>query len=127
MLIGLFIFLDDEFDAPVYADPAPADVEPVLFTAACEAVSDALEDEREAHGVITTSETHIAWLCYVKQGVSFVALVSDDVKGSDVEKYLANLGRRYMDQVDDPRNPERDGVDDVVVDVIPPWEDEEDD
>jgi hypothetical protein len=55
--------------------------------------------------------------------VSFVAIVTDDVRAADVDRYLLLFSRRYMDQVDDPRNPERDGVEDIVVDVIPPWED----
>jgi hypothetical protein len=128
MLVGLFIFLDDEFEDPLYGDPAdPADLDPVVWQTACEAVNDALDEEGHASGVRTVSETHVAWNSFVKQGISFVAMVTDDVKGSDVERYLAHLARRYMDEVDDARNPEREGVEDVVVDVIPPWEDGDED
>lgn len=127
MLLGLYIFIDDEFDDPLYADPGAPDQESSLWEAACEAVNDALDEERPAQGVTTVGESRVAWHVHVKQGLSFVAMVTDDIKASDVERYLTNLSRRYMDEVDDVRNPERDGVEDVVVDVIPPWEDAEDD
>ena len=127
MLIGLYIFLDDEFDDPIYGDPSPVDLDPKLWETACEAVNDALDEEREPHGIIVHGENWIAWHSYIKQGVSFCAIVTDDVKQQEVDRYLTQLARRYMDEVDDPRNPERDGVEDVVVDVIPPWEDSEDD
>lgn len=123
MVIGLYIFLDDEFDDPIYGEPSSGDLDPALWEAACEAANDALDEEREPHGVIARSEHWIAWNVFVKQGVSFVTIVTDDVKAQEVERYLTLLARRYMDEVDDPRNPERDGVEDVVVDVIPPWED----
>ena len=51
-----------------------------------------------------------------------MAIVSDDIRSSDVESYLKQVQRRYFDEVDDARRPERDGVADVVVDVIPPWD-----
>lgn len=127
MLVGLYIFLDDEYDDPIYGDPAPDDLDGGLWPAACEAITDALDEERDATGVMTVGETHVAWHSFIRQGVSFVAMVTDDVKASEVEKYLAHLARRYMDEVDDPRNPERAGVEDVVVDVIPPWEEGGDD
>jgi hypothetical protein len=127
MLVGLYIFLDDEFEDPIYGDPATADLEPELWVRACEAVNDALDEERSAEGVETSGEYHVGWRCFVRQGVSFVAMVTDDVKASDVDRYLAQLAKRYMDEVDDARNPEREGVEDVVVDVIPPWEEGDED
>jgi hypothetical protein len=127
MLVGLYIFLDDDFEDPLYGDPSSEDLDQTLWEAACLAVTDALDEEGQPSGLKTVGEVHVGWHSFVKQGVSFVAMVTDDVKASDVERYLANLARRYMDEVDDARNPERDGVEDVVVDVIPPWEDEEDD
>ena len=127
MLLGLYIFIDDDFDDPVYGDPSPGDQDETLWEIACEAVNDALEEEGTVHGVRNSGESRVAWNVHARQGISFVAMVSDDVKASEVEKFLANLARRYMDEVDDPRNPERHGVEDVVVDVIPPWEEEDED
>jgi hypothetical protein len=124
MVVGLYIFVDDEFDDPVYASPKDTDeLDPSLWEAACEVVSDALDEDGPADGVKAVAEHWVGWRCLVRQGVSFVAVITDDVRHQDVERYLSQLSRRYMDEVDDPRNPERDGVDDVVVDVIPPWED----
>ena len=123
MLIGLYIFLDDEFEDPIYADPDPGELEGTQWEATCEAANDALDEERESHGVISHADFRIGWNAFVKQGVTFVAIVTRDVKGPDIERYLGTLSKRYMDEVDDPRNPERDGVEDVVVDVVPPWED----
>ena len=127
MLIGLYIFIDDEFEDPVYGEPSPADQDATLWEIACEAVNDALEDEATVHGVKNSGKSRVAWNVHARQGISFVAIVSDEVKAGEVEKYLAKLARRYMDEVDDPRNPERAGVDDVVIDVIPPWEVDDDD
>lgn len=127
MLVGLYILLDDEFEDPLYGDPDPEDLDGTLWEAACEVITDALDEEGEASGVKTIGEVRLGWHSFVKQGVSFVALVTDDVKASEVEKYLNHLAKRYMDEVDDARNPEREGVEDVVVDVIPPWEDSEED
>lgn len=127
MVVGLYIFVDDDFDDPVYSDPNPGDQDPVLWQAACEAVNDALDEERDPQGIVLVGENHVAWHVFVRQGVSFVAIVTDDIKGGDVEKYLTKLAKRYMDQVDDPRTPERDGVEDVVVDVIPSWEEGDED
>lgn len=128
MLLGLYIFLDDEFDDAIYADPKdPGDLDDGLWEAACQAVQDALDEESEPEGMKTVGEAWVAWRVLVRQGISFVTMVSDDVRSQDVERYLAAVARRYMDEVDDARNPERDGIADVIVDVIPPWEDEEDD
>lgn len=127
MLVGLYIFLDDEFDDAIYGDPNPEDLDQDVWQAACEAINDALDEEGPEDGVKTINEVHVGWKCFARQGVSFVALVTDDVRSQDVEKYLTALARRYMDEVDDPRNPEREGVDDVVVDVIPPWEEGDED
>lgn len=124
MVVGLYIFVDDEFDDPVYADPKDKDeLDSALWEAACQAVTDALDEESPSDGINAVAEHWVGWRSIVKQGISFVAVVSDDVRQQDVERYLSQLARRYMDEVDDPRNPERDGVEDVVVDVIPPWED----
>ena len=127
MLLGLYIFIDDDFEDPIYSDPAPVDQEPALWEAACEAVNDALDEERDPQGVMTVGEVRVGWNVMVRQGVAFVAMVTDDVGSKDVAAYLSLLVKRYADEVDDVRNPERDGVEDVVVDVIPPWEEREED
>jgi hypothetical protein len=125
MLIGLYIFVDEEFSDPLYADPDPEDLEEDYWSAVCEAVVEALEGDREAVGVVQRGEAWLGWRTMPRSGLSFVAVVTDDVKPASVAGYLQHLARTYMDEVDDPLNPERDGVEDVVVEVIPPWEDED--
>ena len=66
----------------------------------------------------------VGWRVMVRNALAFVAVVQD-VSGASVERYLKQLQRQYFDEVDDVRKPEREGVADVVVDVIPPWEDED--
>lgn len=128
MLLGLYIFIDDEFDDAIYAEPRdPADLDDGLWEAACQSVTDALDEEVDPEGIRTVGEAWVAWRVLVRQGLAFVAIVSDDVRQQDVDRYLAAVSRRYMDEVDDPRNPERGGIADVIIDVIPPWEDGEDD
>ena len=46
------------------------------------------------------------------------------MEDSSLRSYLDELSQLYMDEVDDPRNPERVGLEDLLLDVIPPWEDE---
>jgi len=124
MLIGLYILVDEEFSDPLYADPDAEDLEEEYWAAVCEAVVEALEGDRHAAGVETIGEAWVGWRTQ-RSGLSFVAVVSDDVKQGSVTAYLQNLARTYVDEVDDPLNPEREGVEDVVVEVIPPWEDED--
>ena len=126
MLIGLYIIHEDDFKDPLYADPDPEDLDDGLWEAACTAVHDALEDEGDARGEVNVGEAIVGWRSFVKHGLSFVAMVTDDVKTQHVETYLREVSRRYFDEVDDILAPEKHGVEDVVVDVIPPWEDEED-
>ena len=127
MLDGLFIFVDDDFADPLYADPAPGDVDPDLWQKLCSAVDDAIEGDGKAEGHEHIQEWHIAWRFNSKLGLSFAAIVTDDVRPKLIHRFLSALDRRYVDEVDDPREPERAGVADVVADVVPPWEDGEDD
>lgn len=126
MLVGLYIFVDDDFDDPIYRDPHPEDLDEGLWEAICETAVDALEGDSESEGHKTWGEYVVGWRLLSRLGLSFVAVVTDEVKPQAVETYLKALSRRYLDEVDDAREPEREGVEDVVVDVIPPWEDDED-
>lgn len=125
MLAGLYIIVDDEFDAPIYADPSPRELDEGLWASVCEVVQDVFDEERDAKGSTAVGDHLVVWRALGKVGLTFVAIVRD-VKLPQVEAYLQRLARRYSDEVDDPRTPDRAGVEDVVVDVIPPWEDEED-
>jgi hypothetical protein len=122
MLLGLYIFVDDDFDDPVYADPALEDLDEEVRVALCEAVDDAIEGDGPANGHRAIGEVIVAWRTQTRTGLSFVAVVEDLVKPADAAEYLSALTNAYMDEVDDPRNPERDGVADVVADVLPPWD-----
>ena len=125
MLVGLYIIVDDDFGSPLYADPAPAELEDGVWTTVCEVVQDVFDEERESRGAMVTGELLIGWRGLVKAGLTFVAVVRN-VRGPLLDAYLTRLVRRYADEVDELRSPDRGGVEDVVVDVIPPWEDEED-
>jgi hypothetical protein len=125
MLLGLYIIVDDDYGSPLYADPAPAELEDGVWTTVCEVVQDVFDDERESRGALASGEVLIGWRGLVKSGITFVA-VARDIRAPQLDAYLSRLARRYADEVDDPRSPERGGVEDVVVDVIPPWEEEQD-
>lgn len=122
MLVGVYIFKDDDFELPIYADPEPDELEPEVWTALAESISDALDGESPAEGHLAQGELIIGWKVLLRMGLSFGVVCEDGVLLQDVETYLRDLSRSYLDEVDDPRHPERDGVEDVVVDVIPPWE-----
>ena len=125
MLEVLLIFVDDDFGHPLYADPALDEIEPDLWHELCECVNDALEGDGDAVGAREWEHYTIGWRTLLKSGVSFVA-VGSDVSRRNVEQYLKDLCARYLDEVDNVRKPEREGVADVVVDVIPDWDDDDD-
>lgn len=124
MLAGLYIIVDDGYDTPVYADPSPGELDEGVWSTVCEIVQDVFDEERDAKGSVAVGDALVGWRALVKAGITFVAIVRD-VKAPLLDSYLQRLARRYSDEVDDPRSPDREGVEDVVVDVIPPWEDEE--
>ena len=121
MLHALYIFVDDDFGDPLYADPDAEDLDPELWEALCEAVNDALEGDGNPEGFGEHDGFIYAWRLNARHGLSFVA-VAEDVKPEAVDDYLVRLTALYLDEVDNPRSPERSGIDDIVVEVIPPWE-----
>lgn len=126
MLRALYIVVDDESDDPIYADPPVADLDEALFTRIAELVQDVMDGETEARGTEKTSDGLIGWRSLVKTGLTFVAVVSDAVKPQSLEVYLQKVAKKYVDEVDDWRSPDRGGVAEVVLDVIPPWEEDQD-
>ncbi len=126
MLVGLYIFVDDDFDDPLYAEPKGRELEDEVWEGMCEAANDAIEGDSDAQGTVEVGEVIVGWRHLVKPGLSFVCAVTEDVKPSLVNKFLRALARQYLDEVDDLRHPDRAGIKDVIVDVIPPWEEEED-
>lgn len=126
MLLGLYIVVDDEYDTPVHSDPSPGELDEGVWEKVCEIVQDVFDGETDARGTVKVGEALIGWRSLVKSGLTFVAVVTDDVKPQAVELYLQKLAKRYVDEVDDWRNPDKGGVSDVVIDVIPPWEEEAD-
>ena len=126
MLLGLYIIIEDDFDTPLYAEPDPEDLDEAMWQEGCEHVQDAIEGEGPVNGHVLVGEAVVAWRTQRKAGVTFLAFTSDEVKPSALDRYLKELWDRYLDEVDDPRDPGGTGLDDVLVDVIPPWEDDED-
>ncbi len=124
MLVGLYIFVDDDFDRPVFADPDPEELDAKLWDAGVEALQDALDDEGPVSGCEEVAGHWVSWKLHTKMGVSFLAIVRSDVPQGDVKTYLKLVHKAYFDEVDDARNPDREGVEDVIIDVVAPWEDE---
>jgi len=122
MLVGVYIFVDDDFGDPVYADPALDRLDEDLRIAMCEAVDEVLEGERSASGSVSLAGQRAHWKCLVRRGLSFVAVVDADVGKADTVSYLSRISTAYLDEVDDPRNPDRHGVADVIMDIEPPGE-----
>lgn len=122
MLTSLTIIVDEDFNLPLYAEPETEELDPEHWRRIREIIVDVLEGERKADGVEAIGDHLIGWKVMMRNALSFVAIV-EDVEKPELEGYLKALVRRYFDEVDDVRHPEREGVEDVVVDVIPPWED----
>jgi hypothetical protein len=127
MLLGLYIVVDDEIDDPVYAEPPKGEQDEAIWAKLGEIVNDLRDGEIEPRGSVKVGEAIVAWRSLVKTGLIFLAAVSDDVKPQLVEVFLQKVAKKYVDEVDDWRSPDRGGVSEVVVDVIPPWEAEDDD
>ncbi len=123
MLVGLYIVIDDDFQDPVYAEPPAEDLDEELWSALCEQIQEALEGEGPARGHVDFGEARLVWRSLLRFGISLVA-ITRGVQAAEVQTYLKQLAERYFDEVDDVRQPDRPGVSDVVVDVIPPWDDE---
>ena len=120
---GLWIFRDDEFDAPLYAEPERDELDDeLLWETICEAVLEAFDGDGPRFDVLDHGEFKIGWKLDASTNLSFVARAPIDQPASEVKQYLTELVQRYLDEVDDARFPEPGGVQDVVVDVIPPWE-----
>lgn len=122
MLKALAIIIDEEFGSPLYADPNPIDMEPDHWNAIRERVVEALEGDCDPDGVEPLGNYLMGWKMMTRNGLCFIA-ITEDVEAADLESYLKDLVRSYFDEVDDVRRPEKDGVEDVVFDVIPPWDD----
>jgi hypothetical protein len=127
MLAGLYIIVDDDFSHPIYADPERAELDPLLWEAAVEALQDAFDDEGPMVGCVASGEHRIAWRVHGKMRVSIVVIVEDSVSEAHATKYVKDLQDAYFAEVDDVREPDREGVEDVIIDVVAPWEDEEED
>ncbi|MBW1879151.1 MAG: hypothetical protein JRI25_03180 [Deltaproteobacteria bacterium] len=122
MLLGLYIFVDDDFDDPIYAAPDSDELDEEAWEAGCEAIVAALEGDGHNAGVKTVGELRIGWKSMPRAGISFLVIVPKKTKATSVVSYLRHLSRTYMEEVDDPRYPGRHGVEEVVIEVIPPWE-----
>lgn len=122
MLVGLYIIVDDDYDSAVYADPAPSELDDDIWDRIGEIITDVLDGEMEARGTVKVNDAILGWRSLVKTGLTFVAVTTDAVRPQHVEVFLQKLAKRYVDEVDDWRAPDRSGVSDIVVDVIPPWE-----
>lgn len=123
---GVFIFVDDDFSRPLYADPDPEDVDSELFESICEHITEVLEDDGDLKGSGSQGDVRYAWSTHLDSGLSFVAF-AEGIPARRLTSYLKSVSQRYFDEVDDVRTPDRAGVEDVVVDVIPPWEETDDD
>ena len=125
MVEFVVIVLEDDPTEPVYAEPGVEDVDEEVTEALFVAISLAFEGDGRSEGTRQQGELMIGWKVLVRSGVAFAAAVTDDVSGAQLARYLKLLSDAYMDEVDDPREPEPEGLQDVVADVIPPWEDED--
>ncbi len=124
MLKALYIIVDDEADDPIYGDPPLADLDEGVFDRIHSLVQDLMDGEVEARGTQKTPEGLLGWRSLTKTGLTFVAMVTDTVRPQHLEIYLQKVAKKYVDEVDDWRSPDRGGVSEVVLDVIPPWEED---
>jgi len=125
MTAHVYIFLDEDFERPLYADPDPDEEDRSTWQALCEAVQEASEGDRPRTGHQLVGDRRIAWVHRAASGLAFVVTVPEAIAARALTTYLADLVERYHDEVDDLRGPDREGVHDVFIDVVAPWEDDE--
>lgn len=124
MRVALLITVDEDLEAPLYGDPPIEDVPESVSGSLLELVTDILDGEVARRGILDIDEHRLGWKMTPRVGVLFLCVVTRVVEDSSLRSYLDELSQLYMDEVDDPRNPERVGLEDLLLDVIPPWEDE---
>lgn len=123
MEYGIWIFRDDEFLEPIYADPAQEDVDEAVWVSVCEHVLEAYEGDANRFDTVEEGDFRIGWKLHSRTGVTVVVAVPTDNSVTETKQFLNDLAQRYFDEVDDARFPDVGGVADIVIDVIPPWED----
>ena len=124
MRVALLITVDEDLEAPLYGDPPLDELPDGVASGLSELSTDVFDGEVARRGGMVVDEHRIGWKMTARVGVLFLCAVTSEVDERDLKAYLDELTELYMDEVDDPRNPERDGLEDLLVDVIPPWEDE---
>ena len=122
MTHSLYILRDDDFDAPIYADPAVDELDEDVWDFIVNTVHEAVENEGPKNGVNEVQEHWIGWKMITRAGLSFVVVLEDEHDKSGILEFLADLSSHYMGEVDDIRFPDTDGLEDVLVDVIAPWD-----
>lgn len=123
MEYGVWIFRDEEFNDPIYAEPARVDLEDeALWVQICESVLEAYEGDGPRFDTKVVGDTRVGWKLHARTGVTVVASVEAEVAVSELKQFINDLTQRYFDEVDDARFPDVGGVADIIIDVIPPWE-----
>ena len=121
-MLGTYVFLDDDIQDPIYAEPPLEDLDDD-GEAVKEVVAESVDGDLAVRGVQATEDGHVAWQHKSRTGLTFVAITTE-CGGSALQRYLSEVIRAYEDEVDDVRNPDRDGVVDVILSVEPPEEEE---
>ncbi|TNE92557.1 MAG: hypothetical protein EP330_01030 [Deltaproteobacteria bacterium] len=122
MLEALLLVLDADFERPLYAEPEIDEIDEEWIARLVAIVDEVAEGDRRADGCDQYEEWHLGYKVLSRFGLAFCAVVTDDVPAAEVQTYLNNLAKQYTDEVDDIRDPDLDGLGDLIVDVIPPWE-----
>lgn len=118
----LYILRDDDFDTPIYAGIPIDDLDEDVWNSVMEVVHEAVENGGPRTGFSEVSEYWIGWRHSARSGISFVAVLDEEYEDGSVEEFLTELATHYMGEVDDVRFPDAEGLEDVLVDVIPPWD-----
>ena len=122
MAHSLFIIRDEEYNSPLYAEPPSDELDEDLWEALCVVIHEAFEGDGAKTGSKPVGEYWLGWRLSPRLNVSFAVLVPDDIPKRDVDTYLKELSSHYFNEVTDYRYPDEDGLVDVVIDVIPPWD-----
>ncbi len=124
--IGVYIFLDGDYDRPLYAEPDLADDDAGLWEVLCEAVEEATDGDRPRKGSAVEGALRFGWRLIPKTNLAFVVTVDESVSAAHLDTYMSDLTERYLDEIIDIRRPEAEGMETILIDVVAPWEDEED-
>lgn len=123
MLQALLLVLDQDLEHPLHSEPEIEELEDEHIARLSIILEEVAEGERRSEGTEVLDDVVLGYRVLTRFGLAFCGIADDGITAAQLMEYLTDLVKAYTDEVDDLRNPDREGIGDVILDVIAPWED----